>query len=299
MYDHIWINGSIVPLAEARLSPASAGALYGWGVFTTLGVAGGRPVALDRHWERLEAHAARALVTLDWTREEVAQGLFDLLAQSGIGEGRARVTVLRARAGLWQAPTERSSDVMAFVAERPARETRPLALTVSRYRLNSGAPLAGVKATAYIEHLVALDEARARGFDEAIMLNERGEVVEATSANLFWRRRDELFTPSLATGCLAGIMRRLVLEAATRLRLHVVEGGFHLTDLHDAEELFATNSGWGLVAAGEVDIHRYDTEKDTWRRRLEATVVDILTRESRAPRAPANGSGTHSPKTAR
>lgn len=279
MFDHIWINGSIVPVADARLSPASAGALYGWGVFTTLGVAGGRAVALGRHWERLEAHAARALVPLDWTREEVEQGLGALLARSGVVEGRARVTVLRARAGMWQAPSVRESDVLIFVGERPARETRPLALTVSRFRVNSGAPLAGVKSTAYVEHLVALDEARGRGFDEAIMLNERGEVVEATAANLFWRRRDELFTPSLATGCLAGVMRRLVLDAAARIRLRVVEGGFHLTDVHEADELFLTNCGWGLAAAGEIDIHRYDPEKAIWRRRLEAAVADILTRE--------------------
>lgn len=136
-----------------------------------------------------------------------------------------------------------------------------------------------MKSTAYVEHLVALDEARGRGFDEAIMLNERGEVVEATAANLFWRRRDELFTPSLATGCLAGVMRRLVLDAAARIRLRVVEGGFHLTDVHEADELFLTNCGWGLAAAGEIDIHRYDPEKAMWRRRLEAAVADILTRE--------------------
>ena len=74
-------------------------------------------------------------------------------------------------------------------------------------------------------------------------------------------------------------MRRLVLDAAARLRLRVVEGGFHLQDLHDADELFLTNCGWGLAPVGELDIHRYDPEQGMWRRRLDAAVVDILARE--------------------
>ena len=257
MHDRIWLNGAIVPLAEARLGPASAGALYGWGVFTTLGVAGARARAFGPHWERLAAHAVRARVPLAWSREEVAGGLAALVAESGVVEGRARVTLLRASGGVGAAPAERDADAMIFVAERAPRPGAPLALSVSPHRVNTASPLAGVKATAYVAHLMSLDEARGRGFDEAVLLNERGEVVEATAANLFWARGGELFTPSLATGCVAGVTRRFVLEAAARRRVRVTEGSYPLVALGEADEVFLTNSTWGLRPVAELDIHRY------------------------------------------
>jgi branched-subunit amino acid aminotransferase/4-amino-4-deoxychorismate lyase len=198
--------------------------------------------------------------------------------------------VLRGRAGLWQVASGRESDVAIFVGARPRPSRDPLALTVSPYRINSGSPLAGVKTTAYVERLAALDEGRGRGFAEAVMLNERGEVAEATAANLFWVRRDELATPSLATGCLAGVMRRLVLEAASRLKIRVVEGSFPLSDLHDADELFLTNCGRGIVSAAELDIHRYEPAPGPVALRLATAVANLLDAGGGISRAPGSPS---------
>ncbi len=257
MFENVWINGTIAPLAVARVSPASAGVLYGWGVFTTLGISGAKVRAFGAHWERLAAHASKARVPLEWSRTDVERGLGNLLAASGIAEGRARVTVTRSRAGFWGVDEGRDSDVTVMVGERPAGERKPLALTVSPFRLNTTSPLAGLKATAYVDHLVALDEARERGFDEAVLLNERGEVVEAGAANVFWSRDGELFTPSLATGCVAGVMRRFVLAAAAARRIRVTEASHPLAAIGEADEVFLTNSGWGLVPVGQFDIHSY------------------------------------------
>jgi branched-subunit amino acid aminotransferase/4-amino-4-deoxychorismate lyase len=257
MHDVIWMNGRILRLAEARVSPASAGALYGWGVFTTLGIAASRPRAFGAHWERLVAHAGRVHVEVAWERDEVADGLEGLLEVAGVRHGRARVTLLRASAGLWVGASERESDAVVFVAERPSAERAPIALTVSPFRLSTTSPLAGVKATAYVDHLLALEEARGRSFDEAILLNERGEIVEATAANVFWARDGELFTPALATGCVAGVTRRFVLAEAARRRIRVTEASHPLTAIGEADEVFLTNSGWGLVPVKQFDIHAY------------------------------------------
>lgn len=261
MVDLVWLNGTLAPLAEARISPTSAGALYGWGVFTTLGVVGGRARAFDMHWERLAAHAARVGVEIGREPDEVERGIADLLAAGAVVDGRARVSVLRAEAGLWAASgpgvAAAGSDVIVLATRVAPRGARPFALTVSPHRVNTHAPTAGVKCTSYVGQLLALEEARARDFDEAVMLNERGEVAEATAANVFWVRDGELFTPSLATGCLAGVTRRLVLDSASRRRIRVTEGSFPLAALGDADELFVTNSGWGVVPVAQFDLHMY------------------------------------------
>jgi branched-chain amino acid aminotransferase len=147
--------------------------------------------------------------------------------------------------------------VTLLLAPNPHKARGPLAITVSPYRVSTSSPLAGIKCTAYLGNLIAFEEARARGFGEAVVLDERGEVVEATTANVFWVRDGELYTPSLQTTCLAGVTRRLVLEAAARRRLSVVEGSFGLGAVRDADEVFLTNSGWGVLQVAEFDIHRY------------------------------------------
>jgi branched-chain amino acid aminotransferase len=253
----LWLNGSLVDEADARVSPLSAGLLYGWGVFTTLGVRGGRTRAFSHHWARLAAHAEKLRVAIDWDAADVEAGIATIVRAENVIDGRARVTVVRSAAGVWQPAGGPPSDVMVVAASVAPHEAAPLALTVSPYRLLSGSPLAGVKSTAYVGQLLALDEARARGFDEALMLNERGEIAEATTANVFWLRDGELFTPSLATGCLSGVTRRIVLEAARARRTRVVEGGFALSELRSADEVFLTNSTRGVMPVGELDMHKF------------------------------------------
>jgi branched-subunit amino acid aminotransferase/4-amino-4-deoxychorismate lyase len=257
MFSLVWHNGAIMALDEARVSPASAGALYGWGVFTTLRVAGGEPRAFDSHWRRLSAHAARAGVPLEWRKEDVERGLVELIARCGAGDARARVTALRGAAGPWRAPGACASDVTILLAPRPARPDGPFGLTISPYRLSTSSPIAGIKATAFVGYLMALEEARGRGYDEALLLDERGEVVEACTANVFWVRDGELYTPSLLTSCLAGVTRALVLEAAARRRIRVVEGSFGLAAVREADEVFLTNSGWGVVPVSDLDARRF------------------------------------------
>lgn len=251
------MNGALVDLPEARVSPVSAGLLYGWGVFTTVGVAEGRARHLGRHWTRLSAHAARLGVPLHVTMGEVEHGLAELIGLGKVVNGRARITVARGSAGPWRVGEAGTSDAWILVARFEETARPPRNLTISPYRMNSASPLAGLKSTAYVPQLLTLDEAMRRDYDDAIVLNERGEMVESSSANIFWVRDGELHTPALATGCLAGITRGLVLEAATRLRLRSSEGAWGPLALHGASEVFLTNSSRGIEPVAELDIHRF------------------------------------------
>ncbi|MEO6589891.1 MAG: aminotransferase class IV, partial [Pyrinomonadaceae bacterium] len=122
---------------------------------------------------------------------------------------------------------------------------------ISPFLVNSTSPLAGVKSCDYLENIIALEEAEQRGFDEAVRLNERGEIVSACMANIFWRKSGRLFTPLLKTGCLAGTMREFVLEN---------EDGFEikmsLDSLENADEIFLTSAGLGICKVSEFDIHK-------------------------------------------
>ena len=269
----IYHNDRVVEVSEAKIAPTLAGALYGWGLFTTLRIYEGRAFAFEHHWERLLKSSEKARVALGISVEAMKQALIDIIAANGVRQGRARITILKGEAGSWRGAAAREADVLIFTAGEAARPPAPLALTVSPYRLLSGGPLAGVKRTAMIENLLAYDEARSRSFDEAVLLNERGEMVGATAANLFWAQGDELFTPSLATGAIAGVTRRFVCDLAASARLHVVEGSFTTQRLLDAREVFLTSTTREISIVASYDVKQYDAR--------EANITRVIQRRFR------------------
>jgi branched-subunit amino acid aminotransferase/4-amino-4-deoxychorismate lyase len=121
-------------------------------------------------------------------------------------------------------------------------------LGISTYRTNSSSPLAAVKSCNYLDNLLAFEDAKANGFDEAIRLDERGEVTSACIANVFWLTDGKLHTPSLKTGCLPGTTREFVLENMVCLE---TETG--LESLQNADAIYLTSAGIGVVAVKEFD----------------------------------------------
>jgi branched-chain amino acid aminotransferase len=269
----IYHNDRVVDGADARVEPTLAGLLYGWGVFTTLRIYDGSPFAFEHHWERLVRHAEKARVPIPLGEESIRQALNDLLAANSTRQGRARMTILKSNTGSWRVnpSSDRDAEVLIFTSAESPRQSKELAITISPYRLLSTGPFAGVKRTAMMENLLAHDEARSRGFAEAVMLNERGEIVSATAANLFWVQGDEIFTPSPAVGCVAGVTRRLVHEIASRWQLHVVEGGFPVQRLLDAREVFLTSTMREVAIVSSFDLKEYNPK--------EARISSLISRE--------------------
>jgi branched-chain amino acid aminotransferase len=254
----IYHNDRIIDARASHLSPMNAGALYGWGVFTTIRIFNGTVFAFDRHWERLKRHAEQAQMSMPIDLDQASQALLGLIAVNSTRNGRARITVLKSDAGAWKLDRGRDVEVLIFTTSDRSRAAQDPAITISPYRVLSHGPLAGVKRTAMLENLLALEEARSRGFSEAVMFNERGEIVGATAANLFWTNSDELFTPNLATGCIAGIKREIVLDLSRRLNLRIVEGSFPVQRLLDADEVFLTSTARGLTSVANFDIKEYE-----------------------------------------
>ena len=113
---------------------------------------------------------------------------------------------------------------------------------LSSLRRNSQSPLSRLKSTCYMENILARMEARAAGYDEAILLNERGYVSEGSTSNIFLVTKGKLVTPSLESGVLPGITREAVLEIAQASNIKTVERQVELKELIEAEEAFITNS---------------------------------------------------------
>ncbi len=251
-------NDHLLGTTKERVEAVS---LYGRGVFTTLAVHNHQPLLWAEHWARLVEHAARASVGhIEFDEASVSGMLARLIEANKVKEGRARVTVLAtAERGVWKvkAPSDRKTDLLIMTGDARAPSEDGLALTISPYRVNTLSPLVGIKSINYLEHILAWEEARARDFDEAVTLNERGEIVSTTMANIFWVIDGTLHTPALTTGALAGTTRTCIIELASALSIPLVEGVYELSDLGNADEIFLTSAGHGVGIVTTFDFHRY------------------------------------------
>lgn len=264
MHARIFHNDRVLELAKARLPPLTSATLYGRGVFTTLSVYRGQPFLWPAHWARLMEHAERCGVRAsNFDQGSVGRALGGLIKENEVEDGgRARLTLLtRAVRGVWREKAKGGggveTDLLMMTGDARPAPAEGLAITLSPYRLNTLSPLTGVKSVNYLEHVIAWEEAHARDFHEAVVSNERGEIVSATMANIFWVTRGTIHTPALATGALSGTTRARVIALAEELAFPLVEGTYDTSDLTDADEIFLTSATHGIGPVTTYDFHRY------------------------------------------
>ena len=245
----LWFNGALMEDSQAQVSVLGAGVLLGWGVFSTIGVRDVKPIAASRHFARLRRDAEKLEIEFPFEDAALFNGLIEVIARNGIENGIARVTVTRRGDGRWNHAG--GSDCFMVAHTTPPAKLSNLRVVLSPYRLDARRALAGVKSTSYMEQQLAWMEAQKRGFDEAIICNQSGAFCEGARSNLFWVQGGELFTPSLACGCLPGIGRELMMEAAAQLGVVVKEGAFSLQELFGADEVFITSATNGPRSIAE------------------------------------------------
>jgi len=261
MHPVIYLNKVMLEATKARVAPVSSAMLYGRGVFTTVAIYKANPFLWSQHWDRLKDHAERLKIDCGGANERnVGEAVRKLVAVNQVKDGRARV-ILLARSGrdVWRAKKEstRKTDLLVMTSEAQKISAAGLSMAVSPYRYNTFSPLVGIKSLNYLEQVLAWEEAQAREFDEAVMLNERGEIVSATTANIFWAKEGTIHTPALSTGTLAGVTRGAVIELAAKQFIPLIEGVYDLADLTEADEIFLTSASYGVAPVTTFDFRRY------------------------------------------
>ena len=230
----IWLNGALADEGDACIAPSDHGFLVGDGVFETLRWYDGRPFALGEHLSRLRDGCGVLGITAP-PRADLQRAAHAVVEANGLRDARMRITVTSGPGppGLVRG----SGPPTVLVVALPLSPWPPVSTAaISRLRRDEQNPLAGVKTVSLAESVTALAEARAAGADEALVLNHKDQLCEATTANVFLVHDGVAATPPLESGCLAGITREHVLE------LGAVERVLSRTDIMTAQEAFLTSS---------------------------------------------------------
>jgi branched-chain amino acid aminotransferase len=246
----LWSDGALRDPEAPLIRPLDHGFTVGDGVFETCELAGGRAFALTRHLHRLRRSADGLDLVLP-PEDELRAAVAAVVDAWGTATGRLRITVTT---GAGPLGSDRGHATPTLViAATTARAPRPMRVHVVPWTRNERSAVAGLKTTSYAENVVALARARAHGADEAIFGNTRGELCEGSFTNVFVETADEVLTPPLDSGCLAGVTRELVLEWAAGAGFPLRETAMPLDALRTAEHVALTSSLRGVVPVIAVD----------------------------------------------
>jgi branched-chain amino acid aminotransferase len=256
----VFVNGQIVPGEQARVSVFDHGFLYGEGIYETLRTYGRRPFLIDRHLARLRQSARLMALDVPYSDDELTRHVAGTVAAlAGGEEAYIRILITRGEGEL-------SYSVMACKAPTLVIIVKPLAVP-PRETFTEGIPIAIVgirrnhpdalnpmiKSNNLLNNALAMQEAYRRGAEEALMLNQAGELAECSQSNIFLVRDGAVLTPPLSAGLLPGITREVVLELAAELGLPGGEARLTPDDAAAADEAFITGTTREITPVATID----------------------------------------------
>ena len=280
----IYVNGALVPRAEAVVSVFDAGFVLGDGVWEGLRVHGGHPAFLEAHLDRLYEGAAAIALDVGLSRDELTSAIYRTLAANAMTDGvHVRLMVTRGpKSTPYQDPRMSAGPATIVII---CEHKEPLPATVERgislftVHVRRAAPDTldpKLNAHSKLHDITACIQAYTAGADEALMLDPHGFVATCNSTHFFIVRRGEVWT-STGMYCLGGITRSNVLRICASAGIPAREKSFSLTDVYSADEAFVTGTFAGVVPVHTVDGRGIGTGKrGPMVERLQALYADLL-----------------------
>ena len=257
----IYLNGDLVDKEKAMVSVFDHGLLYGDGVFEGIRLYDGCVFKLNEHLERLEYSAKAILLELPMDRLQLIDAVCDTCRANNLSNGYIRLVVTRGVGHLGLTPDGCGPPSVIIIADdiqlypENLYENGLKIISVPTRRINASALPPAIKSLNYLNNILAKIEAKKVGFQEALMLNDKGEIAECTGDNVFVLSKGVLFTPPLDAGSLRGITRGAVMDIASELGIPCREQALTRYDLWTAEECFLTGTAAEVIPCVEVD-HR-------------------------------------------
>lgn len=234
------INGKRVSNAQARISVFDNSLLYAEGLFETFLACDNRVLFLKPHLDRLYKGAEVIDLKPPVGRRQLGVWMKRTLEAHPDRINKLRLTVTSGEAARWTGIPGQPQVILSAAPHTLPR--LPFRIKVSDFRVDQDSEFRRIKTISYAVHAAALKRAQLDGFDDALMLNKKGQVAEITSANIFWCRRGRIYTPPITAGCLEGVTRQIIMREAAKLGLRVVEKNESLAQLVEADEIFLSSS---------------------------------------------------------
>ena len=258
----IYINGDLVPESEAKISVFDHGFLYGDGAFEGIRAYKGVVFKLREHIERLYDSAKFLKIEIPMSKEELIEAILETIRKNGLTDCYIRVVVTRGVGDLGLDPRKCGKPSIIIIAKPmgPLLGKKAVSLMISSVRRDGvDATNHQAKSLNYLNSILAKLEAISAGADDAIMLDNRGFVSEATGENVFIVKNGKIMTPPPTSGVLLGITRNCIIELARKLGYEVIERELTPFELITADEVFLTGTAAEIVPVESVNGRKIGT----------------------------------------
>lgn len=255
----IYINGTYFPKSEAKISVYDHGLLYGDGVFEGLRSYSGTVFRLSEHLDRLYQSARAIMLTIPMTKEEMTAAVEQTIARNNLSDAYVRLVITRGAGSLGIDPGRTSDPQVIVIADHITLYPKELyengleIVTAATIRNHAAALNPRIKSLNYLNNIMAKIEGQLAGCQEALMLNERGEVAECTGDNIFIVSGGVLLTPPIDAGILEGITRNAVIELGQQAGMEVRQTTLTRHDIYVADECFLTGSAAEVIPVIKLD----------------------------------------------
>ena len=251
---HVFLDGEFVARERAVIPIDDRGFLYGDALFETLPFYGGVPFRWDAHLARLEHGLKLLRIALPYPAAKLEGFASQLVKLNAMPDCVLRLTISRGSAPRgYSIKLAQKPLVIMTLHPLPERPARGWHLVTSSLRVLSGDPLSQLKTASRVRSVLARAEAEEQNAEEALLLNERGEIAEGAATNVFCVRRGVVCTPPPAAGSLPGVTRAVVFEICREMGIRTSEQPFAVDDLAGSDGVFLTVSTMGVVEAISLD----------------------------------------------
>ena len=268
---YINFNGSLKPVEQPVLPVDNRAFRYGDALFETIRYHKGTPLFFEDHYKRLLGGMDILMMETGSlpTPDKLSKQITSLVVKNAIfKDARIRLTVFRNGAGLY---TPETNSVSYLIEASPldngfyTYNKKGLLIGVFDKYHKPVLPYSGFKNANSLLNILGSIYKKENNFDDCLILNEKGKIIEALSSNLFWIKNNTVFTPSTASGCVDGIMRKQVIKTITKSGMEIKETqGTAPEELFHADEVFITNSIQGIqrvVGIGDKRYYSFKTKK--------------------------------------
>ncbi len=258
----VYLNGEFINATEAKIDLYSQSLHYGYSVFEGIRsykTVNGRTKIFKEveHYDRLKRSAEALNMPYHWTSQELIDATYEILKRNNLQDAYIR-PVVYAPANMKFDTNEKSFIVIEAWLMQPFLGEKLLRVMTSSFQRPNpkGFKIHAKAAGHYVNSLLASQEAKAQGFDEALLLDINDYVAEAPGANFFYEKDGELFTPALGN-ILPGITRATILELCAEMNIRVEEKLFAVEELKKADAAFFCGTGAEVIGFESLDNYKF------------------------------------------
>ncbi len=268
----IYLNNEWLDEKQPVISSKDRGFLLGDGIFETIKVVNNHIQFFDEHWRRFSQSAEFLKLSLPITKTELENSIHHLIILNQL-EQKLSVVRLTLTRGIGergiQLSTQTKPTCMITANSYVPNLKKEISLYISLWRKNEYSPLSNIKSLNYLENILAREEAQTKGYDEALLLNTKGNLAETTIANFFIVANNKIITAPIGDGILPGIMRANIIQLAKKRGIEVIERSLSADIIDDATEAFISNVLIGIMPVKQINQHVFTQERHIYKRLIQ------------------------------